>query len=162
MVDPATITAAITAATAGVQLIDKIADQVMRFVKKEEPHYKPFKSEITKEGNAIVRKQYGEEAQRITADDLQKLPEKTLRHVRVYEQAMENHYAVWAAVYPQLALEPNPIAKARIELQLKSIIAGMKGDLEGILNFLKDAGFDLDDHYIEVRDVVNSVQPLSA
>lgn len=64
--------------------------------------------------------------QRITASDLQKLPEADLRHVKVLEQSMENHYMIWASVYPQLALAVDPIAKATTEQRLKQIIAAMK------------------------------------
>ncbi len=158
MVDLATITTAIAAATSGVGLIDKIADQVDRFLtKRPEPAVpKEHRMQITKEGDAIVSKYHGQEYQRITAQDLQKLPEATLRHVKVLEQSMENHYSIWASVYPQLAIAVDPIAKARTEQQLKAVIVGMKGELDGILSFLEQAGLHLDDHYIHVRDVVRS------
>jgi hypothetical protein len=158
MVDFATITAAIAAATSGVGLIDKIADQVDRFLtKRPDPGVpKEHRMQIAKEGDAIVSRQHGQERQRITARDLEKLPEATLRHVKVFEQSMENHYSIWAAVYPQLALAVDPIAKAKTEQQLKGVIIGMKGDLNGILNFLEQAGLQLDDHYRHVRDVVSS------
>ena len=158
MVDLATITAAITAATSGVGLIDKIADQVDRFLsKRPEPTVpKEHRMQIAKEGDAIVSRYHGQEHQRITGQDLQKLPEATLRHVKVLEQSMENHYAIWAAVYPQLAIAVDLIAKAKTEQQLKGVIVGMKGDLDGILSFLEEAGLHLDDHYLHIRDVVKS------
>lgn len=158
MVDLALITAALGAATSAVGLIDKVADQVERFMtKRSEPMVpKEHRFTIEKQGDAIVSKYHGQERQRITAQDLQKLPEATLRHIKVLEQAMENHYSIWAAAYPQLALAVDPIAKAKTEQQLKSVIVGMKGDLEGILNFLEQSGLYLDDHYLHIRDVVRS------
>ena len=158
MVDLATISAAVTAATAGVSLIDKIADQVDRFLTKRPAPAVPkeHRMRIAKEGDAIVSRFHGKEAQRITSQDLQRLPEATLRHVKVLEQSMENHYAVWAAVYPQLATAIDPIAKAKTEQQLRGVVLGMKGDLEGILTFLEEAGLQLDDHYLHVRDVVRA------
>jgi len=156
MVDFATITAAIGAATAGVGLIDKIGDQVSRFLTKSKTPVMPVehRAKIERDGDAIVQKHHGVEYQRITSSDLQKLPEAELRHITVLEQSMENHYAVWASVYPQLALAIDPIAKAKTEQQLKGIIVAMKGDLVGILDFLLQAGLDLDDHYRNIRDVV--------
>jgi hypothetical protein len=156
MVDVATITAAIGAATAGVGLIDKIGDQVSRFLSKREVLVMPVehRAKIERDGDAIVQKHHGVESQRITANDLQKLPEAELRHIKVLEQSMENHYAIWASVYPQLALETDKMAKARTEQQLKAIISDMKRDLVGILDFLLKAGLDLDDHYRNIRDVV--------
>lgn len=156
MIDLVTITAAIGAATAGIKLIDKIGDQVSHFLTKSETPIMPVehRAKIEREGDAIVQKHHGVEYQRITASDLQMLPEAELRHVKVLEKSMENHYAVWAAVYPQLALAVDPIAKAKTEQQLKGIIVDMKGDLVGILDFLLQAGLDLDDHYRNIRDVV--------
>jgi hypothetical protein len=100
------------------------------------------------------QKHQGVACQRISAGDLQRLPEADLRHIKVLEQSMEKHYAIWAAVYPQLALAIDPIATTKTEQQLKGIIIAMKGDLIGILNFLRQAGLDLDDHYRSIRDVV--------
>lgn len=159
MVDIGIITTAIGAATAAVELIDKMADQIDRFItKKPEPEVpEEHRRKFEKEGDTIVSKFHGKVQQRITAQDLQKLPEATLRHVQVLEKSMENHYAVWAVVYPQLATMVDPIAKAKIEQQLKEIIKEMKGDLVGILEFLEQAGFYLDDHYIHIRNVVESV-----
>jgi hypothetical protein len=155
MTDIATISAAIAAATAAVQLIDKIADQISRVLTKEEaPVPKEHRAKIERDGDSIVQKRYGQEYQRITASDLQKLPEAELQHIKVYEKSMENHYAIWAAVYPGLALAVDPIAKAKIELQLKGIISAMKEDLLSILGFLQKAGFELDDHYSIFRDVI--------
>lgn len=157
MVDPATATAAIKAVTAGIGLIDKISDQISRFLTKRDTPLVPVehRARIERDGDSIVSKTHGIEYQRITATDLEnKLPESELRHIKVLEQSMENHYAVWASVYPQLALAVDPIAKAKTEQQLKAIIIAMKADLVGILDFLLTAGLVLDDHYRHVRDVV--------
>lgn len=156
IVDIGTVTAAISAATSAVDIIDKIADQIDRFMTKSpEPAIpKEHRLKIEKQGSAIVSKYHDQEYQRITVEDFQKLPESELRHIKVLEQSMENHYSIWSAVYPQLALAVDPIAKAKTELQLKGIIVGMKGDLEGILGFLERSGLQLDDHYMHIRDVV--------
>lgn len=76
-------------------------------------------------------------------------------HIKVVpEQSMENHYSIWAAVYPQLALAVDPIMKAQTEQRLRGIINGMKSDFDGILQFLLDSGLHLDDHYTHIRNVV--------
>jgi hypothetical protein len=156
MMDVELISAAIAAATSAVGLIDKIGDQIERFVNKRSVSTLPpeHREKIERDGNAIVQKVHGIEVQRITAADLQKLPEADLRHIKVLEKAMENHYAVWAAVYPQLALEVDPIARTKIELRLKGIIAEMKDILVAILDFLRQAGLELGDHYRHIRSVV--------
>ena len=159
MIELATITAAIGAATSAVTLIDKISDQITRVIgKTSEPDVpKEHRMKIEKDGDAIVSKQNGKEYQRITAKDLEQLPEADLRHIKVLEQSMENHYSIWASVYPQLALSIDPIAKAKIEQQLKGIISDMKNDFDGILGFLEQSGISLDDHYMHIRNLVRSV-----
>ena len=154
MVDIATVTAAIGAASAGVQLIDKIADQVTRFLRREEPGV-PAEHRLTiaKEGADLVARDHGRVQQRITGKDLANLPEADLRHIRVREASMQNHYDIWAAVYPQLALAIDPIAKAKIEAQLRGIVRTMKDDLLAILAFLENAGLQLDDHGLGDEDV---------
>jgi hypothetical protein len=157
MIDLALINGAIAAATSAVGLFDKISDEIERFVtKRPEPAVpKEHRQQIQKEGDAIVSRMHGQVYQTITAKDLEKLPESDLRHIRVLEQSMENHYSVWASAYPQLALAVDPIAKARTEIQLKGIVSGMNDDLNGILGFLEESGLHLDDHYQNVRNVVN-------
>jgi len=151
--------AAITAATSAVGLVDKIWDEVERFTSKHSETDIPreHRQKIQKEGDAIVSRIHGQVYQTITAQDLEKLPEATLRHIKVLEQSMENHYAVWASVYPQIALAIDPIAKAKTEIQLKDIIVGMKADLDGVLDFLQQSGLYLDDHYMHIRSVVGEM-----
>ena len=156
MVDMATITAAIGAATSAVGLFDRIADQIERFItKRPEPDVpKEHRLKIERVGSDIVARSHGQVVQRITAQDLGKLPESQLKHIKVLEKSMENHYAVWSQAYPQLALMDSPVQKAKVEQQLRGIVGGMKNDLEGILSFLESSGIHLDDHYMHVRHLV--------
>ncbi len=150
---------AISAATSAVGLFDKIADQIERFLTiSEEPLMaREHRMQITNEDGSIVAREHGQITQIITGKDLRNLPEQQLRHVTVLENSMENHYAIWESVYPQLALMDSPIQKARVSKQLEIIIKDMKGDLEGVLSFLQTCGLYLDDHYIHIRDLVNQV-----
>ncbi|GMV49809.1 MAG: hypothetical protein L6Q34_12630 [Nitrospira sp.] len=156
MVDIATIIAAIGAATSAIELFDKMADQIERFItKRPTPDVpKEHRLKIEKSDADIVASSHGQVVQRITAQDLVNLPPSQLQHIKVLEQSMENHYAVWSQVYPQLALMDSPVQKARVEQQLRGIVVGMKGDLEGILSFLESCGIHLDDHYMHIRHLV--------
>ena len=158
MVDLATISAAISAATTAVGLFDKIADQIERFITKSAVPSVPkeHRMKITEENDAIVSREHGQVNQTITASDLKTLPDSQLRHVTVLEKSMENHYSIWEKVYPDLALLDSPIQKAKVEKQLEGIIHDMKGDLEGILSFLESCGLNLDDHYMNIRSLVKN------
>jgi hypothetical protein len=159
MIDIVTVTTAIGAATSAVNLFDKIADQIERFISKSsEPSVpKEHRMKIEELEGAIVSKFHGQEHQRITADDLKKLPELQLRHISVLEKSMENHYRIWVKIYPELALIDSPVQKAKVEQQLENIIRNMKGDFEGILSFLESCGLHLDDHYMHIRHLVRQV-----
>lgn len=160
MTDLATISTAITAATLALGLIDAIWDQVDRILtRRSEPVIpKEHRQKIEQQDIALVsKKPDGTVYRRITADDLQKLPETTLRHVKVLEQSMDNHYAVWATVYPQLALAVDPIAKAQTEQRLKLMFVNMKSNLDGIQQFHLDCGLHLDDHYMHIHSLARSL-----
>ena len=161
MVDLATVTAAIGAATSAVKLIDMLTDGIERVLtgkKDSSAASKEHREKIERDGDAIVSKRDGKECQRITAEELKnKLQENELRYIQALEKSMQGHFAVWNGVYPQLALLSDPIAKTQTQERLKQIIKDMKNDLEGILNFLQSAGLHLDDHYMHVRALVNRV-----
>ena len=155
MADPFTV---ISAATAAVTLFDKIADQVERFIsKRPEPAVPPeHRMSIRQAEGDLIATEHGTETQRITRDDLAKLPKPLRDHVFVLENSMQNHYMVWSAAYPQLALLDSPVQKAKVEAQLGDVIRSMKSDLDGILAFLESAGFYLDDHYLHIRQLVQN------
>jgi hypothetical protein len=160
MVDLATASAAISAATAAIGLFDKIADQVQRFITKQPEPAVPREHRMRIEesdGDIVSRTRDGAELQRITARDLQNLPEAELRHITVLERSMENHYKVWEKVYPDLALIDSPVQKAKVEQQLEGVIRDMGKDLESILSFLESSGLYLDDHYMHIRHLVTRV-----
>jgi hypothetical protein len=154
--DLATVGLVIKTATSAVGFIDKIADQIERFLTKKPAPSVPtaHRARIEQDGDAIVSRRDGKVVRKIRATDLQNLAPHDYQHIKVLEQSMNNHYAVWSAVYPKLALEVDPIAKARLEQQLKDIVRAMKSDLDGILKFLEQIGIDLDDHYMHIRHLV--------
>ena len=158
--DIATITAAISAAAAGVGLIDKIADQLERFLTDKPDPAVPEEHRLRIEGSdsEIVARSHGQVVQRIAAEDLERLPEQQLRHITVLEKSMENHYALWVAVYPQRNASPDPVVNAKVEQQLKGIVSDMADDLNGILSFLESCGLYLDDHYLHIRHLVTRVE----
>jgi hypothetical protein len=154
MVEIALVTQAIGAVSAGLTLIDQIADQIREYVHGRRPPPGDHSLVIQAEGDRMVSRQQGREFQVITASEMAaKLPQQEFQHVQVLEKAMENHYKVWAGAYPDLALMEG-VQKAKTRAQLDQVIQDMKGSLVGILDFLEACGFILDDHYGGVRDAV--------
>jgi hypothetical protein len=149
----AAVSAAIAAASAGVDLIDKIYWQVKHVVTgRKQPTDTPYAQTIVREGDTLVSTASGQR-QTITGADILKLPPRQLALVQTYEKAMATKVSLWESVYPTLELESG-VAKAKVELQLKGIIASMDRDLNGILDFLHSVGLNLDDHYEDIRHLV--------
>jgi hypothetical protein len=161
---PTLVSESIAAASAGIRLIDQMADQVMWFLSRRKRGVDPpawaterqWRYQVQEENGALVTRQDGRELQTITAADFEKLPEAQLRHIQVLEKSMEGHYRVWAAVYPKLATMVDPVAEARVEAQLEDVIQKMRGDFVGILDFFQSIGLNLDDHYMHVRSLVEN------
>lgn len=154
--DPGTITAAIGAASAAVGLIDKIADQVERFLTdKPDPEIpKEHRMKIEARGSELVAREHGEE-QVITADDFAKLPEEDLEYIKVLEVSMKNHFTLWSKVYPQRNVSADPLVNAKVDQQLQGLVSEMRDDLNGVLKFLESLGLSLDDHYMRIRHLVD-------
>ena len=154
------IVSVIEAISAGVGLIDKLYDQISAVLKSGNPPSVPAQHRqiISMEGESLVAKSANKVVKEITAAELAtKLTPQQQMHIKVLEESMRNNYSIWAAVYPSLALETNPISKAKVSQQLREIIKDMKNDLSAILDFLRKCGFTLDDHYEEIRNLVSQV-----
>jgi len=136
-----------------VQAIDEMSQELLN---RSQPFNVPreYWMQIEGAGIELFARQQGQVVKTITSQDLQKLPKAVLEHVMTRQQAMMNHYKVWAEVHPQLALLSDPIAKAQLSQRLDEIVIAMKDELLSILDFLETCGFELDDHYLEVRDVI--------
>jgi hypothetical protein len=158
--DISTITAAIGAASAAVGLVDKIADQVKRFLCDQPETGVPdvHRQHIEGSGSEIVAQSPVQGTQTITADDFKKLPPDQLKHISVLEKSMQNYYDLWAAVYPQRNASADPIVNAKVNQQLKQIVSDMSDDFNGILSFLESCGLRLDDHYMAIRQLVSQAK----
>ncbi len=152
--DPATIVTAISAASAGIDLINKIADQVVPFLTGTETISKEHRMQIEGTSTEIVAKEHGHTVKTITGEDLKNLPEELGDHIAVYEASARKNYELWKAIYPKRNDSSDPVANAKLEQQLRQIVSDMSDDLDGILGFLESGGLYLDDHYLQFRDAI--------
>lgn len=151
----AAVAKAVSSTARAVAVMDKISDDVTSLF-ADQPLQSPreHRSVIQGSGLELVVREGGQVVQTITAADLDRLPPDMLRYITVLEKSMEAQFAVWEEVRPQLATMVDPVAKAKVRQQLRSIAEEMKGDLVSVLDFLKSAGFYLDDHYLHFRQVI--------
>jgi hypothetical protein len=108
-----------------------------------------FKHQYAAEGGEMVARSHGIEQQRITRAELEKrLTPDQLDYIRVLEKSMEINLVLWRRSYPNRVLNPSE------RQQADAATDAMAEDLLGVLDSIEEAGFYLDDHYIEVRKVV--------
>lgn len=158
MLDLVTAATAVASIAKATGIVDKLAGQIRSFVERRAytPSDPPPSTTIEQRNGGLVLAHQGRPVQTLTREDLAKrLSPTDLSYVQALERSMENHFLIWSAVYPQLALQVDPIAKARIEAQLRQILVDMRKDLHALLDFLSSIGLHLDDHYMHIRSLVD-------
>jgi len=154
--DIATATSVITTATAAVSLFDKVADQVVRFIRKDSAPPGPLKEHrltIRGAGNELKVEAHGRTVQVLRGEDLKNLPADYYQHIKTLEASVRRYYDVWQQVYPHRD-DGDLVTNAKVNNQLRDLALKMKDDLAGIIDFLQSIGVGLDDHYMIYRDVI--------
>ena len=114
------------------------------------------RSEINeKSASQIVAQSGGVVTQSVTYDELRgKLDPADMQYISAREQALNNHFTIWTVTYPQLSLMVDPIARAKVQLQLDQLTRDMGNEMTAILGFLENRlGLRLDDHYQAIRQI---------
>ncbi|VVB95914.1 Uncharacterised protein [uncultured archaeon] len=134
-------------------IIDKVADQIERFRKKEPepPVAKPHSVLAEKRGDAIEFIRGGVVLETITVNDFTSLNPQSQQLIKAYEQSMQMQYDLWTQIYPQRDVSPDPLVNAKVNAQLKNIAQTMCSELNMILDYLNYMGKNLEDHYSHVR-----------
>ena len=151
--DLVTATAVITAATSAVGLFDKVADQVVRFIRKQpDPPGPPkeFQYKVGGNGDELKVEAQGRTVQVIKGEDLKKLPADYYQHIQTLEASVQRYYDVWKQVYPHRD-DGDLVTNAKVNNQLQDLALKMKDDLTGIIDFLQSIGVMLDDHYMIIE-----------
>jgi len=154
--DIGTATSVITTATAAVNLFDKVADQVVRFMRKDSTLPGPPKEhrlQVRGSGDELRVESHGETVQVLRGEDLKSLPPDYYQHIKTLESSVRRYYDVWQQVYPHRD-DGDLISNAKVSNQLRDLALKMKDDLAGIIDFLQSIGVRLDDHYVIYRDVI--------
>ena len=156
--------AAVVAATKGaVEIFDKVAGQIKTVLakrpKEAEGDDDRWRYKIRTEGSNIVVKQEDRTVQTVTADQLGKILSKSdLELVQTYEASMNKYFSRWKAVYAKKDASQDPLINAITEEQLTEQIVKMRSELLGILSFLQKCGVNLDDHYMNIRHLVEDAR----
>ena len=163
MLSPVEVAAIVAATKGAVDLFDKFGGQLMSFLRKgpKDPpgdEYR-WKIKIGTEGNNIVVKREAHTVQTITHDQLaSKLHPSDLELVKTYEKKMKEYFTLWVTVYDAKDSSADPLVNAKTDAQLQNLVLKMRSELLGILSFLEQTGVQLDDHYLNIRQLVQSAQ----
>lgn len=159
MIGRVTVQDAIRATVDAVQLVDRMADQMAHTFLQAAIHRgrEPHAPRIEARPDAIVQSRSGKVEQRVTVEDILRLPEDSIRRMLVLERAIENHYEAWVRVFPQLDAPAEPVVIRHWEMLLRSVVTDMSNDVEEVMCFLERAGLRLDGHYDQVRRMIRSV-----
>lgn len=114
-----------------------------------------YRLRFAADGEDVVgRFRQGGEAQRVTRAQLKRrLKKEQLRHIEVLERSMEINKAIWDERYP------NRVLDRRSRRAANEAAAALAEDLSGVLDAVEQAGLWLDDHYLDVRQVVGHHAP---
>ena len=145
----------LSAISAALSIVDKISGQIKRLrEKKPEPAQEsPHSVQAKKVGNTIVVEREGNVVQTITHQDIAKLDNSTQDLIKTFEQSIEKNYRIWKVVYPQRDASPDPVVNAQVEAKLNDLAKKFCADLGHIFNYLGTIGYELEDHYADVRYV---------
>jgi len=165
MLTPIEIAALITATKGAVDIFDKIAGQVRSVLTKQpkeaagdEDRWR-YKIGTDTAATSIVVKQDNRTIQTLKGDDLSKvLGPIDLRLITTYESKMNEYYDLWEKVYEEKDMSNDALANAKTEKQLGKLVVKMRGELLGILKFLEQIGVRLDDHYMNIRHLVEDTK----
>jgi hypothetical protein len=163
MLTPTEIAAIVAATKGAVDIFDKVAGQIRTVLakrpKEAEEEHDQWRFKISPEGEEIIVKQEDRTVQTVTAEELSNvLNQSDLDLVKTYETSMNKYFGRWKAVYAKKDASQDPLVNAITEEQLTEQIIKMKSELLGILSFLEKCGVHLDDHYMNIRHLVEDAK----
>jgi len=159
MLTPVEIAALLAATKNAVDIFDKISGQIKsvltRRPKEPEAGEERWRRKVSADEKQITVKQDGQVVQTLTRSDLEnRLDPQHLAHIETYELSMRKYYKRWQQLYPKRDDSSDALVNIKLEEQLTEQVKNMQTDLVGLVNFLQSIGVHLDDHYMEVRDLV--------
>jgi hypothetical protein len=131
-----------------IEAFDQISDEIEAVIKNQptDPNH-AHRFLIRKMGDLVVAY---EKMRVITAAELEQLPKDQRDLIRTYERSMDNFTKEWRKLKTRGTSQLDP----KVRGQMLDLLRGAKDDLVGVLDSLQNRGIYLDDHYIEVRDLV--------
>lgn len=150
---PVSTVAAMKAFSKSMNIVNKLYPQVQAAASNGPEEARDHSVIIEGKGDHVVRKQRGA-VTTLAPADLEKLSERQLRHISIFQRDLESSYAKWEKLYRRRRKElPHVTDKTRSAL--RDVMADMKDSLDRVMGFLNSANLDIEDHYAMFQHVIS-------
>ena len=93
----------------------------------------------------------------IRFEEFQKrLSPAAFRHILIFHRRIIGQYRTWAKLDSKRYNPQNGSINKNIDRQQKQLIREMRKNLFGIIEYLQQIGFDLEDHYAEIHHLLKT------
>jgi hypothetical protein len=156
---PASTAAAMKSFSKAMNTVNKLYPQVQAFRANQPEERRTHSVIIEGRGDHVVKNKRGD-LTTLTAADLEKLSERQLRHISIFQRDLEKSYAKWERLYRRRRKEmPNVTADTRTAM--REVIADMKDSLDRVIGFIDAANLDIEDHYAMFHHIIDEEAKLA-
>ena len=137
-----------------LQIVDKVYAQ-MQIMTGQKPQ--PYRVIAVQEADKINLKAGDRVVQTITQDGLSQLDNNSRLLLEAFQTSMQKQFELWTQIYPKRLDSPDPVVNAQVDARLKGIAKQICFDWNNILRYLGQIGYQLDDHYTNVRFICDQI-----
>jgi len=145
-----------TSLASSIAVIDNVTPEIEAVV------YGQAQAQINRQYGIVVRRERGalvayQRMHVIQPEDLQNLSAEERDALEGYDSSMNRFYEQWKSMWARRSAAVTPQERENIDAELQRLVKGMQRDLHGILDFLARQGMVLEDHYRQVRKLVDDL-----
>ncbi len=137
-----------------INTLNKMVPEIKSFHYDKPEDHKSYGLMFEGNGKVISAVRNGQTIKTITAKDLNNLSPRQLGHINFFQTLLDRNYKKWKRLYEKRQLEVDSTKKKMLNHDIREIVADMKESLDQIFSFLKSAGLEIDDHYLEFRHAI--------
>lgn len=135
-----------------VNTANRLYPQVESFHRDEPEAHREYGIIYEGKGDHIEAKNRGHQTT-LTPADLEKLSERQLRHISIFQEELEESYDRWEVLYQKRRGERPNVSVETVDA-MRRVVAEMKDSLDRVFAFLKAAGLQIDDHYYLFQSII--------
>jgi len=143
---------AMQAFSSSLNTVNKMYPQLESFHSNQPEEHREYGVVYEGKGDHIAAKNRRDQTT-LTPSDLEKLSPRQLRHIKIFQEELEDGYDRWEDLYRRRRRELPNVEPKTIE-DMRRVVADMKESLDRVFAFLKAAGLQIDDHYYLFQDAI--------